>query len=162
MTEKPLPDLVAELRKLHEAATPPPWRWDQDEAKIRGPATDDSDDDHSTIVETDSGFYGPHGADRELIPAMRNALPRLLDMVERPPASVTRIFPAAAPPEPAVPLAEYKVATTAANELQDLARRLAEELRAYVESLHSIRGDPREPPGEPAVLLEARKIGLLK
>lgn len=90
----PLTDAeIANLRKLHEAGTAPPWGWSADAREVQGPpgsrAVEEWEDSTTprdrckVIVETDSGVYGPHDGDRELIPAARNALPRLLDFHER-------------------------------------------------------------------------------
>lgn len=71
-----------DLEKLEREATPGPWTWNHVDQLV-GP--DDIRDyglgpeNHPTkIIETDSGVYPPSEADAALIPAMRNALPKLL------------------------------------------------------------------------------------
>jgi hypothetical protein len=77
---------VAALRKLHEAATPGPWRWDDRLTRAKHL--------QSWLTNRAAGGYGqdvlptgmpdvyPSKADADLITALRNAAPALLDAAE--------------------------------------------------------------------------------
>lgn len=71
------PAELAELRRLHEAATPDPWTWSQPGERVvmRVGTADYMDATH----QPDS--HGP--ANISLAVAARNALPRLLAEIER-------------------------------------------------------------------------------
>ncbi len=77
MTNELTPAELAELRRLHEAATPDPWTWSQPGERVlmRAGTADYMDATH----RPDS--HGP--ANISLAVAARNALPELLDEIER-------------------------------------------------------------------------------
>ena len=79
---------LTELRRLHEAATGEWELWidpavdtfeGYEPAELRGIRTKG---EHNTVVRFDDDYGTDQGADAELIVAMRNALPALLDCVE--------------------------------------------------------------------------------
>lgn len=59
-----------------------PWVWNENGQMVAGNIKDEFGDDRpNIIIETDSGFYGPRGADRSLIagaPDMLAVLRRVL------------------------------------------------------------------------------------
>lgn len=72
-------NIITRLKELEAAATPGPWSWEYE------------GDQGSNIIETregyavitrDAGYYGPNIPTGDLIIEMRNALPKLLAMVE--------------------------------------------------------------------------------
>lgn len=68
-------DTIKRLRDLDAAATKGPWTWDEKWGVYARGVSD-------PIVENDSGVYPPHGADGPLIAESRNAIAKLLDVVE--------------------------------------------------------------------------------
>jgi hypothetical protein len=76
MGERLTAERVAELRALCEAATPGPWRADPE--PVDAPGWVSAGDRHEPVAEV---YGGTHNA--ALIAAARNALPDLLDEVER-------------------------------------------------------------------------------
>lgn len=89
---------LAQLRRLHEAATPGPWvmseaEWDctffcdapdeHDCAKSPDCAPLNSASPDPRLFKLDMGdYFGMDNADSEFIAAMRNAFPELLDIAE--------------------------------------------------------------------------------
>lgn len=84
---------IKKLRELDAAATPGPWSvivdsFGEDDKYTRCGGIATGNDamplyDRTMIVETDSGFYPPDLPTAHLIATMRNALPELLDEIER-------------------------------------------------------------------------------
>lgn len=68
-----------------EKHTPGPWKWDHDElhqaslidAYYAARERNEYENHPQAIVETDSGYYGPFGADRDLIAAAPDMLAAL-------------------------------------------------------------------------------------
>lgn len=89
MSEPMTPAELAELRRLHEAATIAPWERCRlgPKGEIPGIIHSDIDEDWSNVAYFDDGsgdaMTDNHDADAAFIVAARNALPRLLDEIER-------------------------------------------------------------------------------
>lgn len=76
---------IAELRRLHEAATPGPWRVADQGTPHRGQIRieENSERGFEVIATTYCGAFDGHGAgNASFIAAARNALPSLLDRAE--------------------------------------------------------------------------------
>lgn len=75
-----------ELRELLARATPGRWHWNE-EGQLVSTHTKDSEwggpPEPVKIIETDSGYYPPRRNDAALIAAAINALPALLDELDR-------------------------------------------------------------------------------
>lgn len=81
---------IPTLRRLHEAATPGPWRGDRLDGTVKyqilgGPEGDEevsvcSGDNGNNALGGPYGFHSDH--DEALVMALRNALPALLDELE--------------------------------------------------------------------------------
>lgn len=72
-------DKLEELRRLEKAATPARWQSNGDGTEVTGPEFFDNDgNDWQSIC----GSF-PHKGNANLIAAARNALPELLDEIER-------------------------------------------------------------------------------
>lgn len=74
---------VDRLRQLEQAATPGPWKADC----VEDPNEPTGDGDEQYVFRPEVGhqvcaYYDSDSADAELIAAMRNALPALLDVAE--------------------------------------------------------------------------------
>lgn len=67
--------LLERLRALEQAATPGPWKHDLGNADVEGPRPERAE----VCVR---GEHGNYHANLELIAAVRNALPLLLDVAE--------------------------------------------------------------------------------
>lgn len=80
--------LIKRLRELEGKATPVKWGAHMCDDDVFGiyaevDVTPVGDIITEQIVETDAGVYPPNKADAELIAETRNALPKLLDYVEK-------------------------------------------------------------------------------
>lgn len=71
------------LRERLAAATPGPWRYLVDDATVDGMIDGIVDGDGDDIVKTDCGIYPPRLEDAQLIAALRNEAPALLDELEK-------------------------------------------------------------------------------
>lgn len=83
------------LERIVAKATPGPWEWFEGELrpsswialKTAARKAEGYDDPvglyERAIVETDDGYYGPGEADRDLIVALRNAVPELIAEIKR-------------------------------------------------------------------------------
>jgi hypothetical protein len=102
MTDPLSPSQIAELRRLHEAATEAPWAWeptgDKDNSWGLGVVADDAGNliagyadqgVHEVIEPVCESIDGRH-ADAALIAEARNALPALLATVEAQAAVIER------------------------------------------------------------------------
>lgn len=89
MSDPMTPAELAELRRLHEAATIAPWERCRlgPKGEIPGIIHSDIDEDWSNVAYFDDGsgdaMTDNHDADAAFIVAARNALPRLLAEIER-------------------------------------------------------------------------------
>lgn len=169
MTEKPLAEVIAELRKLHEAATPAPW--DVAGQNIRGP-------DGETIAYWEDRDDDAPGANQELTWRARNALPRLLDTafdLSRFQSALERVRQAIIDAEARQGILHaYKTAgcdsANIPSEVEDFLRaeqerdRVAQQLaQALARQLgHHSHGPGATLDDDEAALAEARKLGLLK
>lgn len=87
-----IPDQIAALRRLHEQATPGPWKAHHSDNIICAPLNNSGDGRALTVAQARSLQFGDQppliteeqrDRNADLIAAMRNALPDLLDLVER-------------------------------------------------------------------------------
>lgn len=76
------------LLRLAEGATPGPWEWENDQ--MFGPhiecvewACGDGYHFRKPIIQTDSGVYGPHGKDKDLIAAVPEMIEHIRALSER-------------------------------------------------------------------------------
>lgn len=71
--------LLEEARVMLEGVTSGPWVWDAEMCEVVSEAATAWD----PIVQSDSGCYGPHGADGPFIAAARTLIPRLIEALEK-------------------------------------------------------------------------------
>lgn len=118
----PTLDVIEELWELEKNATPGPWRWDVASRYVDGellPIVSAGSDDN-TVAEIGHDFTSAQ-SDVELIAAMRNALPSLLDHLEaaeRVVEAMTRIVTDYDPPRHVVIARAALAAYDAANQAQ--------------------------------------------
>lgn len=69
---------LRDIRLRHLAATPGPWRWDNELKEIRAC----EEGQYDAIVETDGGVYGPREPDALFIAHARVDVPELLEALD--------------------------------------------------------------------------------